>query len=70
MTQIGVSISIARAKANVGRGAHRDGILVSAGPARGPELKFSTCRIGCYNGILYDDFAGLSVRNIPEVSVP
>jgi len=52
VTQIGVSISIAIAKTKRGRGAHRDGIIVGAGPARGPELTVSIFRTWYHVGVL------------------
>ena len=69
MTQIGVSISITGAKCQIYCRAHRDGIIVEVGPARGPKQIKSQCET--LERLLHQFLCESVVGNIvPEVCVP
>ena len=69
MTQIGVSISITGAKFQMYCWAHRDGIIVEIGPARGPEQMKSQCETleRLLHQILSESGDG---NTVPEVCIP
>lgn len=69
MTQIGVSISMTGAKSQMYCRAHRDGIIVEGGPARGPEQMKSQCET--LERLLHQFLSESGVGNtIPEVCIP